>query len=150
MRKLLIIFATCLILFGCAKADFDNVSSTSTSTTEKYYSLKFERFLDSQPESMRDYHIAMYEATKILAPYLKLDGTTYVLDITESQAKDLGISREIYLKQANMVLETNRAIAKGLAEGKTVLLSDPQKTLERYKNPDMHTTLEKGYRKQKE
>ena len=148
MKQFLIIFATCLSLFGCAKADFDYIGASS-SKAEKYFDPRFEEFLESKPESKRDYYVAMNEAASILAFYLKLDGTNYILDITEAQAKELGISRKIYLKQIESLREANEHINKSLAEGKKVLFTDPQKTMARYKDPRTHITLEKAYQKKK-
>lgn len=144
MKQFLFIFATCLSLFGCAKADFDYIGASS-SKADYYYSPNFEHFLSTKSESSKDYHIAMKEAADILIYYLKLDGTNYVLDISEEEAKALGIPRKIFYAHLGQVNKVNQEINDYISQGKNIRLSNPQSTLKRYNNPKTHTSLEKSY-----
>lgn len=128
-----------VLLNSCAKADLGSVVKP---TPERYLSPRMEEFLSRQPESMREFYIEKHDAALKLINYLKLDGGRYYLDISESDAEKLGINRDIYASHLKDIENVNNDISYHKSRGSSIALIDPQKVMEKYKNPEFHCSIE--------
>ena len=114
-----------LISVSCSKYDFEPITKSEDNI---YISPQLERFLNSQPESKRAYYLEYGRTAKILGEHLKLNGTSYYLDISESEAKKLGVSKEMYAAHSRQVSIVNATISKNIARGIETTLLDPEKS----------------------
>ena len=80
--------------------------------------------LDMRIESDAD--LASKRNAALLLDYVKLDGDKYVLDISEDEASELGVSPENYRYQLGEINKTNELIAQMKANGDSIELPDIQ------------------------
>lgn len=139
------ILALFLSVFGCAKSEFQPLTK---STSEQYIRPQLEEYLLTIPESERAFVLEYDAAAAILVNYLNVESGNYVLNISESQAKSLGVSKEMYDLHSAKIKKVNESINTGLSRGREIIITDPQKTLARYNDPTMHTRLENKYNRQ--
>lgn len=111
---------------SCSKSDFDPITASNEGNYQ--ISPQLEQFLKNQPESKREYYLEYDRTAKILGEHLKLNGTSYYLDISESEAKKLGVSKEMYAAHSRQVSIVNATISKNLARGIEMTLLDPEKS----------------------
>lgn len=81
--------------------------------------------LDMRVESDADL-ASKRNAALLLVDYVKLDGDKYVLDISEDEASELGVSPENYRYQLGEINKTNELIAQMKANGDSIELPDIQ------------------------
>ena len=81
--------------------------------------LTFQLFIYESLASKRN-------AALLLVDYVKLDGDKYVLDISEDEASELGVSPENYRYQLGEINKTNELIAQMKANGDSIELPDIQ------------------------
>lgn len=86
-----------------------------------------EAILDSMIESRvsADPDLAeLREAAMKLSEYIRLDGDSYALDISEDEAVALGISRDAYRYHLNELKKTNEMITAAKLRGDSIELVD--------------------------
>ena len=81
--------------------------------------------LDMRLESDADL-ASKRNAALLLVDYVKLDGDKYVLDISEDEASELGVSTDNYRYQLGEINKTNELIAQMKANGDSIELPDIQ------------------------
>lgn len=74
-------------------------------------------------------------AAVILSDYIKLEDKQYSLEISESQAAKLGISKENYQLIVEQIESSNSAIANAIIRGDDIYLMDIQDRAKSYKMP---------------
>lgn len=80
------------------------------------------------------------EAVSVLIKYLRLDSIRYVLDITEKEAIELGVSPFIFKRLISQLEVENKLISEAIASGKNVKIPDPQAQLKKYNNEQLRRT----------
>ncbi|MCM1050952.1 MAG: hypothetical protein NC349_03235 [Paenibacillus sp.] len=89
-----------------------------------------------QEDSSRMAEKEILRQNKILVEYLRLDSTTYALEISEDEAVLLGVSREYYHEALNQIKNVNEAIKEDIAKGMTPNLPDFRAELHNQHNID--------------
>jgi hypothetical protein len=93
---------------------------------------------DGKSNRVEPKYITRLEANLILVHYLELIGDEYVLNISFQEAKELGVSAEMYINAQNEIRETNEFIKKVKSEpGNEIHLTDPQEALRSAKSGDI-------------
>ncbi|MDR1203395.1 MAG: hypothetical protein LBL58_17440 [Tannerellaceae bacterium] len=77
------------------------------------------------------------DANLILVNYLELIEDKYVLNISLQEAKEIGISTEMYINTQNEIQETNEIIKRTKSANQEIQLTDPQEALKLLKSGDI-------------
>lgn len=109
----------CFVVLLTVVACKQQVESQSESASVAVDSLDMRIESDADLASKRN-------AALLLVDYVKLDGDKYVLDISEDEASELGVSPENYRYQVGEINKTNELIAQMKANGDSIELPDIQ------------------------
>ena len=109
----------CFIVLLAVTSCKQSVDSQSESASEAVDSLELRIESDADLAAKR-------EAALLLVYYVKLDGDEYVLDISEDEASELGVSPENYRYQSDEIKKANEVIARMRADGDSIELLDIQ------------------------
>lgn len=101
---------------GSATADSGMVAEDSVETL---FDANVQERIEADPKLGE-----LREAGMKLAEHVRLDGNTYVLDISEEDAAKLGVSSENYRYHVNELKKTNDMIAAAIARGDSIELPD--------------------------
>lgn len=115
MLRVIFCFIVLLAVTSCKQS----VDSQSESASEAFDSLELRIESDADLAAKR-------EAALLLVYYVKLDGDEYVLDISEDEASELGVSPENYRYQSDEIKKANEMIARMRADGDSIELLDIQ------------------------
>ena len=109
----------CFIVLLAVTSCKQSVDSQSESASEAVDSLELRIESDADLAAKR-------EAALLLVYYVKLDGDEYVLDISEDEASELGVSPDNYRYQSDEIKKANEVIARMRADGDSIELLDIQ------------------------
>ena len=122
-----------MLTIACTNAESPKSENYELIEVEAPNQEEFEQTLNNLPEEKREELKLRRHVNLILIKYVKLEGHRYRLDISEEDAKKLGIKPE-WLEIAKKEIEdANKNIEKMDADGQVLDLPDPQ---ELFKNKE--------------
>ena len=117
------------LLFSCSQANENNqYNSKEIISASKIKSNNYD-ILDTLPEHVQ----RKRNASIILSEFVKVENNQYILDISKDEAKNLGVSPELYNVIKEEIAFTNNWIKKMIDNGDTVDIPDIQSLAKEYK-----------------
>ena len=122
------------LFVSCSHVELEPILSDEYQCNSKISLVQTGDSLESKESHAK---VQQHQAVMALFKYLRLDGTRYVLDITQDEAEDLGIAPEIYKVIVEQLEVENKNIAEYIEQGIQFNLPDPQRQLKNYNNEQL-------------
>ena len=143
MKLFITLLFVCVLFVSCSHAELEPILSDEYKGNSKITLAQMGDSLESKESLAR---VQQHQAVMALFKYLRLDGTRYVLDITQDEAENLGVASEMYKVIVDQLEVENKNIAEYIEQGIQFNLPDPQRQLRNYNNEQLIRSS-RGYMK---
>lgn len=117
------------LLFSCSQTSENSQYISKEIISESKIKSNNYGTLDTLPEKVQ----RKRNASIILSEFVKVENNQYILDISKDEAKNLGVSPELYNEIKEEIAFTNNWIKKMIDNGDTVDIPDIQSLAKEYK-----------------